>query len=169
MEIFAQEFELASYFCDWTCVQLIMSLQNWPKFDFQSQLSMPKVCFLISIFVSVRIIRLEEQLIIQQFLYYLIFWSCLFSEIGPYFCRPKSNDINNKLVQILGQKFSFGGLCNFVRKKWGHANLGGTYPDKSTITLCLWTYPAIILFARIFNSFFENIVDFSWQFWMMKK
>ena len=28
MEIFAQEFEPASYFCDWTCVYLIMSRQK---------------------------------------------------------------------------------------------------------------------------------------------
>ena len=29
MEIFAQEFKPASYFCDWTCVHLIMSQQKW--------------------------------------------------------------------------------------------------------------------------------------------
>ena len=28
MEIFAQEFEQASYFCDWTCVHLITSQQK---------------------------------------------------------------------------------------------------------------------------------------------
>ena len=28
MEIFAQEFEPASYFCDWTCVHLGMRRQN---------------------------------------------------------------------------------------------------------------------------------------------
>jgi hypothetical protein len=28
MEIFAQEFEPASYFCDWTCVHLIMRQQK---------------------------------------------------------------------------------------------------------------------------------------------
>ena len=37
MEIFAQEFEPASYFCDWTCFHLGMRRQKSPKFDFQSQ------------------------------------------------------------------------------------------------------------------------------------
>ena len=27
------------------------------------------------------------------------------------------------MVQILGQKFPFGGLCNCVHQKWGNANL----------------------------------------------
>ena len=29
MEIFAQEFEPASYFCDWTCIHLIVSRHKW--------------------------------------------------------------------------------------------------------------------------------------------
>ena len=28
------------------------------------------------------------------------------------------------MAQILGQKSLFGGLCNCVRQKWGHANTG---------------------------------------------
>ena len=27
------------------------------------------------------------------------------------------------LAQILGQKSPFGGLCKYVRNKWGHANI----------------------------------------------
>ena len=27
------------------------------------------------------------------------------------------------MAQIFGQKSPFGGLCNCVRQKWGHANL----------------------------------------------
>ena len=30
--------------------------------------------------------------------------------------------IDQTLAQILGQKSPFGGLCNCVRQKWGHAN-----------------------------------------------
>ena len=68
MEIFAQEFETASYFCDWTCVHLGMRQQKSPSFDFQSQFSMSKISFMILIFVSVEIIRLGEQLIKNHFL-----------------------------------------------------------------------------------------------------
>ena len=67
MEIFAQEFDPASYFCDWTCVQLSMRKQKSPKFDFQSQFSMSKISFIILIFVSVLVIRLVEQLVIKPF------------------------------------------------------------------------------------------------------
>ena len=62
MEIFAQEIEPASYFCDWTCVHLGMRRQKAPKFDFQSQFSMSKISFIILIFLSVLFIRLVEQL-----------------------------------------------------------------------------------------------------------
>ena len=31
------------------------------------------------------------------------------------------------LAQILGQKSPFSGLCNFVRKKWGHASAGASW------------------------------------------
>ena len=68
MEIFAQEFEPASYFSDWTCVHLGMRRQKLPKFDFQSEFSMSKISFIILIFVSVKIIRLGVQLMIYQFL-----------------------------------------------------------------------------------------------------
>ena len=67
MEIFAQEFEPASYFCDWTCVHLGMRRQKSPKFDFQSQFSMSKISFIILTFGSVKIIRLGVQLMINQF------------------------------------------------------------------------------------------------------
>ena len=73
MEIFAQEFELASYLCDCTCVHLIMSEQKSSKFDFQSQFSMSKVSFIILIFVCVKITRLGEQLIIKKNFDELIF------------------------------------------------------------------------------------------------
>ena len=73
MEIFAQEFKPASYFCDWTCVHLIMSWQKSPKFDFQSQFSMSKISFIILVFVSVKIIRLGVQLMINQFLINSVF------------------------------------------------------------------------------------------------
>ena len=62
MEIFAQEFEQASYFCDWTCVHLAMRRQKSPKFDLQSQFSMSKISFIFLIFVPVLIITLIEQL-----------------------------------------------------------------------------------------------------------
>ena len=48
---------------------------------------MSKISFIILIFVSVKIIRLGEQLIIKPFFDNLIFWSSSFSEVGPYFCR----------------------------------------------------------------------------------
>ena len=67
MVIFAQEFEPASYFYDWTCVHLAMRQQKSPKFHFQSQFSMSKISFMILIFVSVRIIILGEQLMIKPF------------------------------------------------------------------------------------------------------
>ena len=73
MEIFAQESEPASYFCDWICVHLGMRRQKSPKFDFQSQFSMSKISFIILIFVSVKIVRLGEQLIIKPFFDNFIF------------------------------------------------------------------------------------------------
>ena len=122
MEIFAQEFEPASYFCDWTCVHLGMRRQKSPKFDFQSQFSMSKISFIILIFVSVKIIRLGVQLMIYQFLITSFFEVVYFLKLGPIFVASypserKSNHKNNQLAQILGQKSPFGGLCNFVRKK----------------------------------------------------
>ena len=51
------------------------------KFDFQSQFSMSKIIFIILIFVSVKIIRLGEQLLINHYLITSFF------EIGLYFCR----------------------------------------------------------------------------------
>ena len=74
MEIFAQEFEPASYFCDWTCIHLGMRRQKSPKFDFQSQFSMSKISFIFLIFFSVKIIRLGEQLTIIPFFDHFIFW-----------------------------------------------------------------------------------------------
>ena len=85
MEIFAQVFKPASYFCDWICVHLGMRQQKSPKFDFQSQFSMSKISFIILIFVSVKIIRLGQQLI-------KIFLITSFSEIGPYFCCLMPHD-----------------------------------------------------------------------------
>ena len=73
MEILAQEFETASYFCDWTCVHLSMRRQKSPKLDFQSQFYMSKISFIILIFVSVKIVRLGEQLIIKPFFDNFIF------------------------------------------------------------------------------------------------
>ena len=85
MEIFAQELEPASYFCDWTCVHLVMRRQKSPKFDFQSQFSTSKISFMILIFVSVRIIRLGEQLIINNFLITSFFEVVHFLKLGPIF------------------------------------------------------------------------------------
>ena len=95
MEIFAQEFEPASYFCDWTCVHLGMRRQKSPKFDFQSQFSMSKISFMILIFVSVKIVRLGEQLMIKPF-----FEVVYFLKLGPIFVASysserKSNNKNN--------------------------------------------------------------------------
>ena len=73
MEIFAQEFEPASYFCDCTCVHLGMTRQKSPKFDFQSQFSMSKISFIILILISVKIVRLGEQLIMKPFFDNFIF------------------------------------------------------------------------------------------------
>ena len=96
---FAQVFEPASYFWDWTCFHLITSKQKAPKFDFQSQLSLSKVSFIILIFVSAKIIRLGEQLIIRPFFDNLTFWKGSFFEIGPYFCG-----LTIKWMQVQSQK-----------------------------------------------------------------
>ena len=100
IEIFAQEFEPASYFCDWTCVHLGMRRQKSPKFDFQSQFSMSKISFIILIFVSVKIIRLGVQLMIYQFLITSFFEVVYFLKLGPIFVASypserKSNHKNN--------------------------------------------------------------------------
>ena len=97
---FAQEFEPASYFCDWTCVHLGMRRQKSPKFDFQSQFSMSKISFIILIFVSVKIIRLGVQLMIYQFLITSFFEVVYFLKLGPIFVASwsserKSNRKNN--------------------------------------------------------------------------
>ena len=42
--------------------------------------------------------------------------------VSSYSSERKSNHKNNLVAQILGQKSPFGELCNFFRKKWGHAN-----------------------------------------------
>ena len=100
MEIFAQEFEPASYFCDWTCVHLGMRGQKSPKFDFQSQFSMSKIIFIILIFFSVKIIRLGVQLMIYQFLITSFFEVVYLLKLGPIFVASypserKSNHKNN--------------------------------------------------------------------------
>ena len=64
MEIFAQEFEPASYFCDWTWVDLGAKYL---------------------VIVSSRSLKMRE-FSFAQFDNF-IFWSSLFSEIGPYFCQ----------------------------------------------------------------------------------
>ena len=98
MEIFAQEFEPASYFCDWTCVHLGMRQQKSPKFDFQSQFSMSKISFIILIFVSVKIIRLGVQLMIYQFLITSFFEVVYFLKLGPIFVAsyPSERKSNHK-------------------------------------------------------------------------
>ena len=98
MEIFAQEFEPASYFCDWTCFHLGMRRQKSPKFDFQIQFPMSKISFIILIFVSVKIIRLGMQLMINLFL--IFFEVVYFLKLGPIFVasypsESKSNHKNN--------------------------------------------------------------------------
>ena len=100
MEILAQEFEPASYFCDWTCVHLGMRQQISTKFDFQSQFSMSKISIIILIFVSVKIIRLGVLLMIYQFLIASIFEVVYFLKLGPIFVASypnerKSNHKNN--------------------------------------------------------------------------
>ena len=64
-----------------------------------------------------------------QFLITSFFEVVYFLKLGPIFVasypsESKSNHKNNQLAQILGQKSPFGGLCNFVRKKGGHATDG---------------------------------------------
>ena len=85
MEIFAHEFEPASYFCDWACVHLGMRQQKSPKFDFQSQFSLSKISFIILIFVSVKIIRLGVQLMMYHFLITSFFEVVYFLRLGPIF------------------------------------------------------------------------------------
>ena len=85
MEIYAQEFEPASYFCDWTCVHFGMRRQKSPKFDFKSRFSMSKISFMILIFVCVKIIRLGVQLMIHQFLITSFFEVVYFLKLGPIF------------------------------------------------------------------------------------
>ena len=77
-----------------------MSEPKSTKFDFESQFSMTKISFMIFIFVSVKIIRLLDKLIIKPFFDNFIFWSTFFSEIGPNFVNSwsserKSNHKNN--------------------------------------------------------------------------
>ena len=63
-----------------------MTQQKSPKFDFQSQFSMSKISFIILIFVSVEIIRLGEQLIINHFLITSFFEVLVhFLKLGPIF------------------------------------------------------------------------------------
>ena len=62
-----------------------MSEPKSPKFDFQSQFSMSKISFIILIFVSVKIIRLGEQLIINHFLITSFFVVVRFPKLGPIF------------------------------------------------------------------------------------
>ena len=52
---------------------------------------MSKVSFIILIFVSVKIIRLGEQLIIKAFVDNLIFWSS-FLKLGPIFVDSRSSE-----------------------------------------------------------------------------
>ena len=100
MEIFAQEFEPASYFFYWTCVHLGMRQQKSTKFDFQSQFSMSTISFIILIFVSIKIIRLGVQLMLYQFLITSFFDVVYFLKLGPIFVASypserKSNHKNN--------------------------------------------------------------------------
>ena len=62
-----------------------MSLKKLPKFDFQNQFSMSKVSSIILIFVSVKIIRLGEQLMINHFLITSFFEVVHFLKLGPIF------------------------------------------------------------------------------------
>ena len=50
-----------------------MSEPKSPKFDFESQFSMTKISFMIFVFVSVKIIRLLDKLIIKPFFDNFIF------------------------------------------------------------------------------------------------
>ena len=54
-------------------------------FDYQSQFSMSKISFEILIFVSVKYIRLGEQLMINHFLITSIFEAVHFLKLGPIF------------------------------------------------------------------------------------
>ena len=72
---------------------------SW-KFDSQSQFSMSKISFIILIFVSFKIIRLGEQLIIHHFLVTSFFEVVHFLKLGPIFVTSwsserKSNHKNN--------------------------------------------------------------------------
>ena len=96
MEIFAQEFEPASHFCDWTYVHLGKRRQKSPKFDFQSQFSMSKISFIILIFVSVKIIRLGVQLMIYQFLITSFFEVVYFLKLGPIFVASYPSERKSK-------------------------------------------------------------------------
>ena len=83
-----------------------MSWQISPKFDFQSQFAMSKISFVVLIFVSVKIIRLGEQLIIKPFFDDFIFWISSFSEIGSYSyssIQPLFRNPGNNFVGILGE------------------------------------------------------------------
>ena len=89
---------------------------------------MSKISFIILIFVSVKINRLGEQLMINQFPKTSFFEVVRFLNLGPIFVASypserKFNHKNNYLAQIHGQKSPFGGLCNFVHKNCGHAIL----------------------------------------------
>ena len=83
---------------------------------------MSKVSFIILIFVSVKIIRLEEQLIIKPFLDNLMFEVVRFLKLGPIFLdsrssERKSNHKNNYLVQIFWEKSPFGWAVQLCAQK----------------------------------------------------
>ena len=103
-KIFAQQ---ASYFCDWTCVCLIMSWQKSPKSDFQSQFSMSKISFIILMFVSVKIIRLGVQPMMYQFLITSFFEVVCFLKLGPIFFDSWSSErFRNQILVIFANSWS---------------------------------------------------------------
>ena len=87
---FIRDFRVGSYFCDRTFVHLIIRWQKSPKFNFQSQLSMSEISFII--FITIKIIRLGEQFIITHFLITSFFEVVHFLKLCPIFVTSWSNE-----------------------------------------------------------------------------
>ena len=109
-----------------------------------------------------------EQLIIKPFCDNFIFWSSCFLKLGPIFVNlwssePKSNHKNNKLAPILGQKSLFGGLCNGVRQKWGHASfLGLIWTEAFRCSRFVWIFSSKVSTVNTDSSLENNWLEDLW-------
>ena len=91
-----------------------------------------------------------------------------FLKLGPIFVNlwssePKSNHKNNKLAPILGQKSLFGGLCNGVRQKWGHASfLGLIWTEAFRCSRFVWIFSSKVSTVNTDSSLENNWLEDLW-------